>query len=65
MMRQQVKISGIFLLLTFGFLSKIFAQLCQGSLGDPVVNITFGAGTNPGPPLGNLTNYIYVNGGLP
>jgi gliding motility-associated-like protein len=27
------------------------AQVCQGSLGDPLINITFGAGTNPGPPL--------------
>jgi gliding motility-associated-like protein len=27
------------------------AQLCQGSLGDPIVNITFGAGNNPGAPL--------------
>ncbi len=27
------------------------AQLCQGSLGDPIVNITFGAGSNPGMPL--------------
>ena len=27
------------------------AQLCQGSLGDPIVNITFGSGANPGPSL--------------
>ncbi len=37
------------------------AQLCTGSLGDPVVNITFGRGSNPGPPLSaNSTNYNYV-----
>lgn len=36
------------------------SQLCTGSLGDPVVNITFGTGGNPGPPLvGNSTNYTY------
>ncbi|MEO6638622.1 MAG: gliding motility-associated C-terminal domain-containing protein [Ginsengibacter sp.] len=37
------------------------AQLCQGSLGEPVVNITFGSGPNPGPPIAaTLTNYLYV-----
>lgn len=37
------------------------AQLCQGSLGDPIVNRTFGAGVNPGPPLAAATtNYQYV-----
>jgi gliding motility-associated-like protein len=37
------------------------AQLCQGSLGDPIVNITFGAGSNPGPPLAAATtNYQYL-----
>lgn len=30
---------------------SLTAQLCQGSLGDPIVNITFGAGSNPGPQL--------------
>ncbi len=46
--------------LFFIFSGQLFAQLCQGSLGDPVVNITFGAGANPGPPLGNTTNYTYI-----
>jgi hypothetical protein len=42
------------------------AQLCTGSLGDPVVNITFGAGSNPGPALNsNLTNISYVTGDCP
>ncbi len=37
------------------------AQLCQGSLGDPVVNITFGAGSNPGKPLAAATtNYSFL-----
>lgn len=37
------------------------AQICQGSLGDPIVNITFGSGSNPGPPLSAATtNYTYV-----
>ncbi len=37
---------------------RTHAQLCAGSLGDPVVHITFGAGTNPGPALGN-NNYNF------
>lgn len=41
--------------------ASVNAQLCGGSLGDPVVKIDFGSGSNPqGPPLsGNKTNYIY------
>jgi gliding motility-associated-like protein len=42
------------------------AQLCSGSLGDPVVNITFGAGQNPGPALrSSTTNLIYANNACP
>lgn len=51
--------------LFFIFSPKINAQLCEGSLGDPVVNITFGHGNNPGPPLGGTTNYTYVNNSCP
>jgi gliding motility-associated-like protein len=37
------------------------AQLCQGSLGDPIVDITFGAGNNPGASLSAATTaYGYV-----
>ena len=36
------------------------AQLCTGSLGDPVVNETFGAGG--GYQLGNKTSYKFVGG---
>jgi len=46
-------------------ISKANAQLCQGSLGDPVVNITFGSGANPGPPLGSITSYNYANHDCP
>jgi gliding motility-associated-like protein len=36
-------------------------QLCQGSLGDPVVNINFGAGSNFGPALSSsITTYNYI-----
>jgi len=42
------------------------AQLCTGSLGDPVVNITFGSGNNPGPPLPLFTTtYSYVPNACP
>lgn len=42
------------------------AQLCQGSLGDPIVNITFGAGANPGPPLSAATtSYQYIQADCP
>lgn len=64
-MSRHIKISFYFLALSFIYSAKLTAQLCQGSLGDPVVNITFGAGTNPGPPLGGSTNYGYVNHDCP
>jgi gliding motility-associated-like protein len=42
------------------------AQLCQGSLGDPLVNITFGSGSNPGAALSAATTaYQYKNGDCP
>ncbi|KAA9038082.1 gliding motility-associated C-terminal domain-containing protein [Ginsengibacter hankyongi] len=58
-MRPPLKMLVAFLLFTFLYCFESNAQLCQGSLGDPVVNITFGAGSNSGPPLGS-TNYTYV-----
>lgn len=42
------------------------AQLCSGSLGDPAVNITFGEGPNPGPPLSAATtSYQYAANACP
>ncbi|HEY0680015.1 MAG TPA: gliding motility-associated C-terminal domain-containing protein [Chitinophagaceae bacterium] len=42
------------------------AQLCTGSLGDPVVHITFGSGNNPGPALAAATtNYGFVTNDCP
>lgn len=53
---------SIFLLLTNG----VHAQLCSGSLGDPVINIAFGSGNNPGSALPfGVTNYIYTPGDCP
>lgn len=46
--------------------SNIHAQLCQGSLGDPIINITFGSGSNPGAPLSAAaTNYTYTTTDCP
>ena len=42
------------------------AQLCTGSLGDPVVSINFGTGNNPGPALSSSkTTSIYTSAGCP
>src|SRR4051812_23571439 len=42
------------------------AQLCNGSLGDPVIHIDFGSGNNPGPSLRAATTfYNYVPGDCP
>jgi hypothetical protein len=50
----------LFLIGGLCIVDDVFAQLCQGSLGDPVVNITFGSGPNVGPPLSSSgTNYVY------
>ena len=54
----------LLLLLCTGTVAR--AQLCQGSLGDPIVSISFGAGSNPGPPLqAAATGYQYVSTDCP
>jgi gliding motility-associated-like protein len=46
--------------------AKLQAQLCTGSLGDPLVNFTFGAGANPGAALSAATTaYQYVTNDCP
>ncbi|MFY7888383.1 MAG: hypothetical protein ACOVOW_05715 [Spirosomataceae bacterium] len=42
-----------------------YSQSCSGSLGDPIVNQTFGSGNNPGASLGTQTNYTYVTTDCP
>ncbi len=50
----------------FSIQTGLLAQLCQGSLGDPVVNINFGSGPNPGSALASsITNYNYISGICP
>lgn len=54
----------IFLLVLFATLSA--AQTCTGSLGDPVINQTFGAGSNPGSALpGGITDMSYTANNCP
>jgi gliding motility-associated-like protein len=56
----------IIALLFFFVCTNAEAQLCQGSLGDPIINITFGSGSNPGPSLSAATtNYQYVSNDCP
>ncbi|MDE3184353.1 MAG: gliding motility-associated C-terminal domain-containing protein [Bacteroidota bacterium] len=52
-----------FLVLAFLFLAAFCnAQNCTGSVGDPIVNVTFGSGSSFGPPLASNTisslNYV-------
>lgn len=57
-----------FLLFLFLFHTCLngYSQLCEGSLGDPLVNISFGAGNNPGSPLAAAaTGYQYKSGDCP
>lgn len=54
------------LLMFFFHLFTGNAQLCTGSLGDPLVNISFGSGANPGPALAAAaTGYQYVGSDCP
>jgi gliding motility-associated-like protein len=53
-------------LFQFFLLSSIHGQLCTGSLGDPVVNITFGNDNTPNGPLKpGVTNMTYTTSGCP
>jgi gliding motility-associated-like protein len=57
----------LFLYLFFNLcFAKSFAQLCTGSLGDPIVNITFGSGTGTGSALSAATtSYNFVTTDCP
>jgi hypothetical protein len=50
----------LFFFFIFFLSQSASAQLCTGSLGDPIVNINFGTGSNPGAALSAATtNYQY------
>ena len=58
-------ISVVLLILCLGYL-RTNAQNCTANLGNPLVNITFGAGPNFGPPLApGITNMSYVPSTFP
>ena len=55
-------LKNIFLLTLLVSVNDCLAQLCQGSLGDPVINITFDHGANPGNPLAEAaTTYTFAS----
>lgn len=55
----------VFIFLVFaGF--QVHGQLCNGSLGDPIVNVTFGSdATKNGPLKAGVTNLTYTNSSCP
>lgn len=58
--------TGIFLISVFFFLVSAKAQLCTGSLGDPVVNMTFGNAQTPAGPLApGVTSMNYTTANCP
>ena len=55
---------SVLVVFNLGFTFSISAQLCTGSLGDPVVNVTFGSGgSNSGYTATNA--YIYTSSSCP
>ena len=62
----RVKFFFLIIFLALTTQARAQAQTCTGSLGDPVINQDFGAGTNPGPPLaGGITNLTYTTNNCP
>lgn len=60
-MKRFYKLFSLFVIFIF-FQTKINAQVCTGALGDPVINIDFGRGSNQfGPPIAETT-YAYQAG---
>lgn len=56
----------LILFLTIFYSINLIGQVCTGSLGDPTVQINFGAGSGIGPPLtGVSTTYQFKNGDCP
>lgn len=57
---------SLLILLFLSAAAPVRAQLCSGSLGDPVAAFRFGTGTTNGPALpGSLTNYAYTGSSCP
>ncbi|MCB4798888.1 T9SS type B sorting domain-containing protein [Neotamlana laminarinivorans] len=59
-----IKLTQLIALLFTLISTTTFAQLCTGSLGDPIVEINFGSGSNRGAALGSdITAFTYVASG--
>ncbi len=53
-------------IIIIAFTSQTYAQICTGSLGDPVINQDFGSGANPGPQLApGVTDMTYLAASCP
>ena len=64
-MHLKLKVVFLFCVLSIGNVVT-YAQVCSGSLGDAVVNITFGTGVGIGSPLStNTTTYTFANADCP
>lgn len=64
-MHLKLKVVFLFCVLSIGNVIS-YAQVCSGSLGDAVVNITFGTGVGIGSPLStNTTTYTFANADCP
>ncbi|HMO61190.1 MAG TPA: gliding motility-associated C-terminal domain-containing protein [Ferruginibacter sp.] len=62
----RLKYLPAFCLFSILFTHTLHAQICSGSLGDPVVNVTFGTGPNPGAALpSRVIAYNYTAGQCP
>lgn len=62
----RIKKAIAIIIVIFLGINDAVAQLCQGSLGDPIVNITFNAGSNPGAALSaGTTFYTYFTSDCP
>lgn len=55
-----IRFGGLFFLFLVFFSGSLNAQLCNGSLGDPVVNITFSSGTTA-----DVPGYTYFSSSCP
>ena len=61
-----MRLNLFLLVICMAFAFQSNGQTCNGSLGDPVINQTFGSGTNPGPPLASfVTNMTYTTNNCP
>ncbi|MGB3008614.1 MAG: gliding motility-associated C-terminal domain-containing protein, partial [Chitinophagaceae bacterium] len=59
------RVRPYFFIFTFFFSTVVNSQLCTGSLGDPVVNLTFGTYSNPDLNYTPSNAYTYISSSCP